>query len=70
MRWVTAPSGQWRLMDRDRLIAEVQQDNGTFPWQRYTTLAEHGVVPAAGREDSKKEAMRQAARGLKVEAHT
>lgn len=56
----------WTLLhDGNRLAEVVCDDDGTWQWWRYTTIKEHGIPPASGREPSRREAMKRAATGIK-----
>jgi len=62
---------QWRNSHRDpatwvleiggQVAAEVQQlDSGEWRWQRFGSIAEHGMPPAAGRAASRRDAQKKA----------
>jgi hypothetical protein len=43
-----------------KLLAEVQQQDNEWRWQRFSTIAEHGLPPAGGRASSRRDAQKKA----------
>jgi hypothetical protein len=72
----SAQSLAWRNAHRDPaewhligpggklLAAVVCQDDGSWRWDRFTTIGEQGLPPASGREPSRRWAQRRAAGSL------
>lgn len=51
----------WLLEIGGKIVAEVQQqDNGEWRWQRFSTIAEHGLPPGAGKATSRRDAQKKA----------